>query len=67
VTDDLRVRSKPEVSGSSELLTPLLDNGRQVYVVDGPVPGSGYEWYLVAPVQEAGDEHAPFGWVAGAD
>jgi len=67
VTDDLRVRSKPEVSDSSELRTPLLDNGHQVFVVDGPVSGSGYDWYLVAPMNEVGEQGIPFGWVAAAD
>ena len=49
VTNDLRVRSQPEVSDTSERLTPLLQDGQQVLIVDGPVSGSGYEWYLVAP------------------
>lgn len=68
VTSDLRVRSKPEVSDASALLTPLLDNGRQVYVVAGPVAASGYDWYQVQPINAAGEsEELPFGWVAAAD
>ena len=67
-TSDLRVRSKPEVSDDSKLLTPLLDNGRQVYVVAGPVAGSGYDWYQVQPINAANEsEELPFGWVAAAD
>jgi hypothetical protein len=67
-TSDLRVRSKPEVSDASKLLTPLLDVGRQVFVVAGPVAGSGYEWYQVQPINGPGEsEELPFGWVAAAD
>ena len=67
-TSDLRVRSKPEVSDDSELLTPLLDFGRQVYVVDGPVTASGYDWYQVQPINTPGEtEELPFGWLAAAD
>jgi hypothetical protein len=73
VTNDLRVRSRPEVSDTSELLTPLLQKGRRVFIVDGPVAGSGYDWYQVKPLQDPnpeglGDlrEDLPFGWVAAA-
>lgn len=62
VSDDLRVRSLPEVSDASAKLTPLLGTGDALYVIDGPVAGSGYNWYEV---------HAPqtglTGWVAAAD
>jgi hypothetical protein len=67
VTNDLRVRSRPEVSDASERLTPLLQEGQQVFVVDGPVSGSGYEWYLVAPFGGYEANALPFGWVAAAD
>jgi hypothetical protein len=76
VTNDLRVRSRPEVSDASTLLTPLLQKGRRVFVVDGPVAGSGYDWYQVRPLpgpdttSDLGgydlDEDVPFGWVAQA-
>ena len=68
VTNDLRVRSKPEVSAGSKKLEPLLDQPRLVLVVDGPVEASGYTWYQVAPIQGV-DElvELPFGWVAAAD
>jgi hypothetical protein len=67
VTDDLRVRSKPGVSGESKLLEPLLDRGREVLVLDGPVQASGYSWYLVAPLGLGDDHELPVGWVAAAD
>ena len=61
VEPDLRVRSLPEVSEASTMLSPLLRNGDALYVIGGPVPGSGYDWYEV---------HAPradlTGWVAAA-
>jgi hypothetical protein len=67
VTDDLRVRSKPRVAADSALRTPLLQKGRQVFVVDGPVQASGYSWYEVAPIQAPGEfVELPFGWVAAA-
>ena len=61
LTPDLRVRSLPEVSDQSAMLTPLLRDGDSLYVISGPVAGSGYQWYEV---------HAPraglTGWVAAA-
>lgn len=70
VTNDLRVRSEPRVSDDSDLLEPLLNSGRQVFVVDGPVHASGYDWYQVEPivVLNGGIDRveAPFGWVAAA-
>ena len=65
VTDGLRVRSQPRVAADSAMLTPLLDHGRRVYVVDGPVSASGYAWYEIVPVRtDADHEDLPFGWVA---
>ncbi|HLA17229.1 MAG TPA: hypothetical protein VJZ72_10050 [Candidatus Limnocylindrales bacterium] len=67
VTNDLRVRSAPGVSSASKRLIPLLDAGREVFVVAGPVAASGYDWYQVEPVLRAGDDEGlPFGWVAAA-
>lgn len=60
ISDDLRVRSLPEVSDASKRLTPLLPLGTRLLVVTGPVKGSGFDWYLVAPK----DEGLPSGWVA---
>lgn len=68
VTNDLRVRSKPEVSDASKKLEPLLDASTLVYVVKGPVTASGYTWYEVAPLGNAEvTVERPFGWVAIAD
>ncbi len=50
VVDRLRIRSAPDVSASSERLEPLLDSGTMLFVLDGPVEGSGYDWYQVAPL-----------------
>ena len=72
VVDRLRVRSAPDVRASSERLEPLLDSGTMLFVLDGPVAGSGYDWYRVAPLGDGGDPHYEFdyyyagvaGWVA---
>ena len=70
VTDDLRVRTKPEVSDDSVKLEPLLWKGALAVVVDGPVEGSGYDWYLLEPLGEVDLQvHADppaYGWVAAA-
>lgn len=62
VEADLRVRSLPDVSDASVRHSPLLREGDALYVIDGPVEGSGYRWYEV---------HQPrtglTGWVAAAD
>ena len=60
ISADLRVRSKPEVSDASRKLTPLLPIGTRLFVVSGPVTGSGFDWYLVAPT----NGQLPSGWVA---
>ena len=68
VTNDLRVRSRPEVSDASKKLDPLLQRGQEVFVVKGPIAGSGYSWYEVQPLGTATtDPRVPFGWVAVAD
>ena len=68
ITDDLRVRSRPEVSDASKKLEPLLDQPRLVYVVAGPVQASGYTWYEIAPIGNLQlSVELPFGWVAAAD
>ena len=67
------MRSGPEVSPSSQRLEPLLERGTGLFVIAGPVAGSGYEWYLVTPVEDRADEFryrvdvVPIGWVAAAD
>jgi hypothetical protein len=62
VTEDLVVRSLPMVHDDS-IIFGELEPGTQVQVIDGPVLGSGYEWYEVAPAGEAAFER---GWVAAA-
>ena len=56
------MRSLPDVSDASVRYSPLLREGDALYVIDGPVAGSGYRWYEV---------HQPrtglTGWVAAAD
>jgi hypothetical protein len=62
VTDDLVVRSLPFVGGDSQIFGELSP-GTEVHVTDGPVVGSGYEWYRIEP---AGDTQFEPGWVAAA-
>ena len=60
----LRVRSKPSVDEDSIKLTPLLETGQRLYVISGPVEGSGYTgWYLVRPVMKRVTSD---GWVSAA-
>ena len=62
--DGLRVRSKPRVSEDSFKLEPLLPLGSQLYVLEGPVSASDYDWYEVVPLTS---RELPTGWVASAD
>lgn len=66
VSDGLRVRSEPRVSDDSIMYQPLLPIGTELFVLDGPVSGSGYTWYKVAPVSFAGLGGPGSGWVANA-
>jgi hypothetical protein len=59
---DVRVRSKPRVTDSVKL-EPLLPAGTKLYVLDGPVAGSGYAWFWVAQLSS---RELPEGWVAAA-
>ncbi len=61
LVDGLRVRSKPLISDDSSKLEPLLPSGAPLYVLDGPVSASGYDWYEVVPL---GSRSLPQGWVA---
>jgi hypothetical protein len=77
VADRLRVRSAPGTGTDSQRLEPLLGIGTIVFVIDGPVAGSGYDWYRIAPATfgNGGDQDefrywgdpGPIGWVASAD
>jgi len=61
VAGPLRVRSKPSVDEDSVKFTPLLDSGQKLFVISGPVQGSGYDWYLARTVA---DRVTQDGWVA---
>jgi hypothetical protein len=59
---DVRVRAKPRVTDSYKY-EPLLPSGTKLYVVDGPVAASGYDWLWVAQLTSTS---LPSGWVAAA-
>jgi hypothetical protein len=63
VVDSLRVRSEPRISDDSFKEEPLLPLGTPLYVLDGPVSASGYDWYEVFPLNS---QDLPQGWVASA-
>lgn len=75
VTTDLVVRSEPAISDTSMIYPDTLDAPMLLYVVDGPVAASGYDWYLVKPFH-ADSDYLPrgdelvigplIGWVAAA-
>ena len=66
VSGNLVVRSEPRVSDDSSMYQPWLPLGTELTVLDGPVNGSGYTWYKVAPVSFAGLSGPGYGWVAMA-
>jgi len=61
--DGLRVRSQPRIGDDSFAFEPLLPLGTELYVLDGPVAASGYDWYQVVPLAS---QDQPTGWVASA-
>ena len=74
VTTDLVMRTGPAVSPESVIYPGRLGPGDRLYLVDGPVPADGFEWYLASPyearVNDQGDASqgwVRFGWVAAAD
>ena len=66
VSDNVRVRSLPRVSPLSARLTPLLDTGTRVFVLGGPVVGSGYDWYEVVVPSVGDGDGLMVGWVSVA-
>jgi hypothetical protein len=64
-TSGLRVRSLPVVDETSEQYQPLLARGTRLFVLRGPVIGSGYDWYeVLAPgIKRQGGEPM-IGWIA---
>jgi hypothetical protein len=75
VTSDLVMRTAPGIVPESIVYPGRLGPGDRLYLVKGPVPADGYDWYLAAPyearVNEEGDASSTvwirFGWVAAAD
>jgi hypothetical protein len=66
-TPNLRVRSLPVVSDSSVRFEPLLDQDTRLFVLAGPVIGSGYDWFrVIAPTVTRADGQPMSGWVAVA-
>jgi hypothetical protein len=63
VTDDLVMRSEPGIKASSEIYEPWLQPRVQLYVLEGPVRASGFEWYEVMPLSA---KYESSGWVAAA-
>lgn len=64
VSDRVRMRSEPRVADDSVKYEPVLPLGTELTVLDGPVSGSGYLWYKVAPISFVGLDGPGYGWVA---
>lgn len=62
VNGPLGARSKPNTSKSTVTFEPLLQAGQLLFVIDGPVEGSGFPWYLVQDT--LGNFERADGWVA---
>ena len=59
---DLAIRSEASVATDSKVLGRLT-TGDRVFILKGPVEGSGFAWYQVAPRDwESGEK--PVGWIA---
>jgi hypothetical protein len=70
VSDGVRVRSEPRVADDSKMLAPLLKVGDRLFVVEGPVVASDYDWYRVVPVgtdPSRPSTRLPSGWVSRGD
>jgi hypothetical protein len=67
ITDNLRIRSMPWTGQGSTIYEPRLQPGELLYVMGGPVAGSGYWWYRVARMGQATYEGAAEMWVAAGD
>jgi hypothetical protein len=71
VTTDLVIRSQPGIQAGSEIYPVRLNEPTLLYVLDGPVRASGYDWYQVQPFEvgvcmDICPERPPVGWVAQA-
>ena len=67
ITDNLVVRSEPEVSDSSEIFDQVLQPGAVVRYRGGPVEGSGYEWIEGRVIEPPRREGPLTGWIAVGD
>jgi hypothetical protein len=67
VTDNLRLRSQPWVGPDAQIYGGSLQRGYRLWVLGGPVAGSGYWWYHVALADQwIEDPTVGDGWVASA-
>jgi hypothetical protein len=67
VTDNLHLRSQPWVGPDARIYGGLLQRGYRLWVLGGPVAGSGYWWYHVALADQwIDDPTVGDGWVASA-
>jgi hypothetical protein len=71
VTNDLVVRSLPEISDESTIHPTYLQDGQDLFVLAGPVVADNHAWYHVVPLGASPtDDVAPaeplplIGWVA---
>jgi hypothetical protein len=71
VTNDLVVRSLPEISEASTIHPTHLQDGEELFILDGPSYSDGYAWYQVVPLgPEVTNDIAPseplppIGWAA---
>lgn len=71
ITNDLVVRSRPEIRDRSTIEEIRLNQGDDVllFVLDGPVTADGFDWYHVAPFHAFLSDVVPeplpgIGWVA---
>jgi hypothetical protein len=67
VTDDLVVRSAPEISDASEIHERVLQPGDVVWYRDGPAEGSGHEWIEGDVIDPSEPDNRLTGWIAVAD
>lgn len=69
VTNDLVLRSAPGTGSDSDIYPGLLNEPTLLFVVDGPVSASGYQWYQVHPFSMAVEDWSDawrLGWLAAA-
>jgi hypothetical protein len=67
IVTDLVMRSAPRIADDSEILPVGLSSGDIVFVADGPVAASNYQWYFVqAVITHTFGRNGPAGWVAAS-